>query len=199
MKLNGSHSSLKLQIYKVFLATRFENTNLDTMKIKYLFTLLVAFAFNAVHAQRIAVVDINQVLGQMSEYKAAQTEVDRVAAEWRQEISQEMDKIKSLYNKFQAEQVLLSDEAKKLREEEIVKKEEQVRELQKRRFGPEGDLFKKRQQLVAPIQDKVFAAIEAYAADKGYDLIFDKAGSTGLLFSNPDFDKTEDLKKRVNN
>lgn len=199
MKLNGSHSSLKLQIYKVFLATRFENTNLDTMKIKYLFTFLVAFAFNAVHAQRIAVVDINQVLGQMSEYKAAQTEVDRVAAEWRQEISQEMDKIKSLYNKFQAEQVLLSDEAKKLREEEIVKKEEQVRELQKRRFGPEGDLFKKRQQLVAPIQDKVFAAIESYAADKGYDLIFDKAGSTGLLFSNPDFDKTEDLKKRVNN
>jgi outer membrane protein len=166
--------------------------------MKYIFAFLIAFAGITIHAQKIAVVDINQVLGSMADYKTAQAEVDRIAAEWRQEISQEYDKIKSLYNKFQAEQVLLSDVNKKQREEEIVKKEEQVMELQKRRFGPEGDLFKKRQQYVAPIQDKVFAAIENYAAEKGYDLIFDKAGSTGLLFSNPEFDKTEDIKKRVN-
>nr|HRD09052.1 OmpH family outer membrane protein [Saprospiraceae bacterium] len=76
-------------------------------------------------------------------------------------------------------------------------KETEVREMNKRRFGPEGDLFKRRQQLVAPIQDKVFAAIENYAAEKGYDLIFDKAGSAGLLFVKPEFDKTEDIKKRV--
>ena len=159
---------------------------------------MIAMFMSAAYAQRIAVVDINEVLGQMNDYKAAQSEIDRVSAEWRQEISQEYDKIKSLYNKYQAEQVLLSDESKKQREDEIVAKEDQVRELQKRRFGPEGDLFKKRQQLVAPVQEKVFAAIEAYAADRGYDLIFDKGGATGLLFSAADYDKTEDIKKRVN-
>ena len=130
-------------------------------------------------------------------YKAAQKELDEIASGWRQEISKEQDKVKSLYNKYQAEQVLLTDDLKKQREEEIVAKEGEVREMNKRRFGPEGDLFKKRQQLVAPIQDKVFAAIENYAAEKGYDLIFDKAGAAGLLFVKPEFDKTEDIKKRV--
>ena len=123
--------------------------------------------------------------------------MDEIASGWRQEISKEQDKVKSLYNKYQAEQVLLTDDLKKQREEEIVAKEGEVREMNKRRFGPEGDLFKKRQQLVAPIQDKVFAAIENYAAEKGYDLIFDKAGAAGLLFVKPEFDKTEDIKKRV--
>ncbi len=163
--------------------------------------LLLSFAFAltlfTVNAQRIAIVDINAVLTEMSDYKAAQKELDEVASTWRQEISKEQDKVKSMYNKYQAEQVLLTDELKKQREEEIVAKETEVREMNKRRFGPEGDLFKRRQQLVAPIQDKVFAAIENYAAEKGYDLIFDKAGSAGLLFVKPEFDKTEDIKKRV--
>lgn len=163
--------------------------------------LLLSFAFGltlfTMSAQRIAIVDINAVLTEMSGYKAAQKELDEVASTWRQEISKEQDKVKSMYNKYQAEQVLLTDDLKKQREEEIVAKETEVREMNKRRFGPEGDLFKRRQQLVAPIQDKVFAAIENYAAEKGYDLIFDKAGSAGLLFVKPEFDKTEDIKKRV--
>ena len=72
-----------------------------------------------------------------------------------------------------------------------------MRELQKAKFGPEGALFKKRQEMVAPIQDKVFAAIESYAAEKGFDIIFDKGGATGLLFANAEYDKTADLKKRL--
>ena len=80
-----------------------------------------------------------------------------------------------MYNKYQAEQVLLSDDIRKQREQEIMDKEAAVRELQKRRFGPEGDLFKKRQDLVSPVQSKVFAAIEDFANDRGYDIIFDKA------------------------
>ncbi len=149
-------------------------------------------------AQKIAVVDINEVLSSMEEYQSAQAELDRVAAEWRQQIAQEFDKIKSMYNKFQAEQVLLSTEDKTKKEDEIIKKEGEVREMQKAKFGPEGALFKKRQEMVAPIQDKVFAAIEAYAAEKGFDIIFDKGGATGLLFTNAEYDKTTDLKKRLN-
>ena len=149
-------------------------------------------------AQKIALVDINDVLSSLPEYKNAQTELDKVAAEWRQEIAQEFDKVKSLYNKFQAEQVLLSADDKARKEEEIIKKETEVREMQKTKFGPEGALFLKRQEMVAPIQEKVFAAIESYAADRGFDIILDKGGATGLLFANPEYDKTADLKKRLN-
>jgi outer membrane protein len=148
-------------------------------------------------AQKIALVDINDVLGSMTEYQAAQEELDKVAATWRQEIAVEFDKVKSLYNKFQAEQVLLSADEKIKKEEEIVKKETQVREMQKEKFGPEGALFKKRQEMVAPIQDKVYAAVETFAAERGYDIILDKGGSAGVLFTNPEFDKTGDLKKRL--
>jgi outer membrane protein len=157
------------------------------------FGLFMSYTFG----QKIAIVDVNQILAEMEDYKAAQKQLDQIASEWRQEISKEQDKVKSLYNKYQAEQVLLTEDVKKQREEEIVAKEAEVREMNKRRFGPEGDLFKRRQQLVAPIQDKVFAAIEAYASERGFDIIFDKGGSAGLLFVKPEFDKTEDIKKKI--
>lgn len=161
------------------------------------FSLSMGFSYSLT-AQKMALVDINEILSSMPEYDAAQKELDRIAAEWRQEIAQEFDKVKSMYNKFQAEQVLLSADDKARKEEEIIKKEAEVRELQKAKFGPEGALFAKRQEMVAPIQDKVYAAIENFAADKGYDMIFDKGGATGLLFSTSEFDKTADLKKRLN-
>jgi outer membrane protein len=165
---------------------------------KTLFALSLVVLFTTLGtSQRIAIVDINAVLDGMPEYKEAQTNLDKVAAEWRQEIAQEYDKIKSMYNKYQAEQVLLSDEVRQQREDEIVGKEGEVRDLQKRRFGPEGDLFRKREELVSPIQDQVYNAIEGYAADRGYDLIFDKSGSAGLLFASEEYDKTQDIIKKV--
>lgn len=165
---------------------------------KYILTIAAAMLTTFyVSAQRIAIVDIEGVLSELTDYQEAQTEIDRVASGWRQEIAQEYDKIKSMYNKYQAEQVLLSDDARKTREEAIVAKEEEVRDLQKRRFGAEGDLFKKRQQLVSPIQEKVFAAIESYAADRGFDIILDKSGSAGLLFVGDEYDKTEDIKRKL--
>lgn len=169
------------------------------MKIRNLLLigLFAILGLVAGNAQKIAVVDINEVLSSLPEYKDAQDQLDKTAAQWRQEISLEFDKIKSMYNKFQAEQVLLSAEDKTLREDEIIKKEASVREMQKAKFGPEGALFQKRQEMVAPIQDKVFAAIESYAAEKGFDIIFDKGGATGLLFTNAEYDKTTDLKKRL--
>ncbi len=148
-------------------------------------------------AQKIALVDVNEVLEELSDYRNAQSEIDNISAKWRQEISLEMDEIKSLYNKFQAEQVLLSDEIKRQREDEIMAKESAVRELQKRRFGPDGDLFRKRQELISPVQDKVFAAIEDLASDRGYDIILDKAGSAGILFASEDYDKTDEVKRRL--
>ncbi len=167
---------------------------------KYILSLAVLLFVGAttISAQRIAVVDINQVLESLPEYKQAQKDLDKQAATWRSDIAQEYDVIKSMYNKYQAEQVLLSDEVRKQREEEIVNKEKAVREMQKQRFGPEGALFKRRQALVQPIQDKVYSAIEDYADSKEFDFILDKGSATGLLFVNSKFDKTEDIISRVN-
>ncbi len=166
---------------------------------KLLASLIIALSFSvsSVEAQKIALVDINEVLENLPDYKDAQSQIDEIASVWRQEISQAYDEIKSMYNKYQAQQVLLSAEAQQEKEEEIVAKEEQVRELQKKRFGPDGDLFLKRQELITPIQEKVFSAIDDFAADRGYDIILDKGGSTGLLFANEEYDKTEDIKKRL--
>ena len=167
---------------------------------KYLLSLAVLLfvGTTTISAQRIAVVDINQVLESLPAYQQAQKDLDKQAATWRSEIAQEYDVIKSMYNKYQAEQVLLSDEVRKQREEEIVNKEKSVREMQKQRFGPEGALFKRRLALVQPIQDKVYVAIEDYADSKEFDFILDKGSAAGLLFVNPKFDKTEDILDRVN-
>lgn len=154
--------------------------------------LIVALAFTIpAQAQKLAIVDINQVLNTLPEYKQAQDNLDKMAQRWRSEIAQQQDAIKGMYSKYQAEQVLLNDDARKQREEEIVAKERDVRENQRVKFGPEGELFKKRQEMVKPIQDKVYAAIERFAADRGYDLILDKSSSAGIIFANNTYDKTQ--------
>jgi len=163
------------------------------MKKVILALLLVAGIAVSSQAQRIAYVDVNTILESIDEYQEAQQELDRLASQWRQEIAQEYDKIKSMYNKYQAEQVLLSDEARRQREEQIMDMEKRVRDMQKARFGPEGKLFERRQELVKPIQDRVYAAIEEFASDRGYDFIFDRSGAAGIIFSNPQYDKTEDI------
>ena len=161
-----------------------------TLILSLLFSVASVFT---IHAQRFAYVDLNEIMESSKEYQNAQAELDRLAKQWRQEIAQEYDKIKGMYNKYQAEQVLMSEEQKKQREEEIMEKERQVRELQKSKFGPEGALFQKRQELVAPIQEQVFEVIEEYADSRGYDFILDKGGAAGILFASPEYDKTEDV------
>ncbi|MBK8703717.1 MAG: OmpH family outer membrane protein [Saprospiraceae bacterium] len=158
--------------------------------------LVMSLAFSA-NAQRIACVDVNKILESIQEYKDAQDELDRQANKWRQDIAQEYDVIKGMYNRYQAEQVLLSDEARRQREEEITNKEKEVRDMQKAKFGPEGELFKRRQELVRPIQDKVYSAIEDYAAERGFDFIFDKGGSAGIIFSSAQYDKTSEVLERL--
>jgi len=163
----------------------------------FLSTAFAMLTMISMNAQKIAIVDVTNILENLSDYDNAQREIDKVAAEWRQEIAQQFDEIKSMYNKYQAEQVLLSDDLKQKREDEIMEKEKQVRELQRRRFGTEGDLFRKRQELVSPIQDKVFQAIEDFAGDRGYDIILDKTGSAGLLFASEEYDKTDEIKRSL--
>ena len=154
------------------------------------FALLTVFALQA---QKVASVDITRILESQSDYVSAQAQLDELASKWKREIEVEYDKIKGLYNRYQAEQVLLSDEVSRQREEEIINKEKQVREMQKEKFGPEGALFQRRQQLVQPIQDRVYSAIENYANEKGFDFIFDRSSASGIIFANERYDKTDEI------
>lgn len=165
---------------------------------KSILTLALAIMSMALtYAQRIAYVDVTDILESLPDYQKAQEQLDKIATQWRQEIAVEQDKIKGMYSKFQAEQVLLSEEMKKQREEEILNKEKEVRELQRQKFGPEGALFKKREELVRPIQERVFGAIQKYAEDRGYEFIFDKGSASGMLYADKRYDKTEDLKTQL--
>ncbi len=165
------------------------------MMKKFVSTAFIALFFTTFAlAQRIAYVDVNAVLESIPDYQKAQEQLDKIATQWRQEIAQQQDVIKGLYSKYQAEQVMLSEEMKKQREDDILNKEKEVRELQRRKFGPEGDLFKKREELVKPIQEKVYVAIERYATDRGFEYIFEKGSASGMLFADKKFDKTDDIK-----
>src|SRR5664279_4485715 len=125
-------------------------------KITCLLLFLSITAVTQLSAQRIAIVDITKVLEELPDYKSAQTDLDKIAADWRQEIALQYDQIKAMYNKYQAEQVLLTEDAKKAKEDEIMEREKSVRDMQRDKFGPEGALFRKRQDLVQPIQERVY-------------------------------------------
>ncbi len=167
------------------------------MKKALFLSLCLTLMAGIVSAQKIAIVDVAYLLDNMPEYQSAQQELDNVAEAWQQEIAVEQDKVKSMYNKYQAELVLLSDEMKKQKEDEIMEAEKQIRAMQRSKFGPEGELFQKRQSLVSPIQEKVYGVIQEYANERGYDVILDKGGSSGIIFTNDRYDKTDDILRAI--
>jgi len=161
-----------------------------------LLTILAAAPIDA-EAQRFVYVDSEEILAALPEYQAAQKALDDLAEKWKSDIAKEYEVIKDMYKKYQASEVLLTDAEKKERQDAIVKREDKVRQLQKDKFGPNGDLFKKREELVQPVQDKLFNAIQRYAEEKNLDVIFDKANGASILFSNPRYDKTKELINRI--
>src|SRR5437764_1318610 len=130
--------------------------------------LFVAGIFTC-NAQRYAVIDSKYILNKMPEYKTAQDRLDQFSAQWQQEIDKKSADLDKMYKDYDAEQVMLSDELKKKREDELFNKEKELKDLQRKRYGYEGDIFKKRQELIKPIQDKVYNAIQRLAVAKSYD------------------------------
>ena len=164
-------------------------------KIKFLVIAFVAlFSFqNTVQAQKFAYVDTEYILGQMPKYKAAQKELDDLAENWQKEIDALYANIDKMYKNYRAEEVLLNSEQKKTREKEIIAKEQEAKKLQQEKFGYEGELFKKREQLIKPIQDRVYDAIQRIAKSENLDFIFDKSGDVVMLFANGRFDKSDEV------
>ncbi len=167
------------------------------MKKLILTTALVFFIIFGASAQKYACVDTDYILSNIPEYNDAQDYLDELSMTWQNEIEAKFAEVTRMYEAFQNEVVLLPQEIKKRREEEIVAKEREIRELQRQKFGPEGELDQKRVELVQPIQEKVFNAIEKLATEKNYAFIFDKAAGVSILYSDPNLDISDDVLDEV--
>lgn len=154
------------------------------------------FAIGAI-AQRYAIVDTKYILDKIPDYQEAQKKLDEFSVQWQKEIDTKQTELDRMYKNFEAEQVLLSDDLKKKREDELFVREKELRELQRKRFGFEGDLFKRRQDLVKPIQDRVYNAIQKIAVNRQYDFILDKSEGITIIFADPKLDRSEDVLREL--
>jgi outer membrane protein len=161
---------------------------------------LVIFAIaitGATNAQKFAFVDSEYILKNIPSYSAAQDEIDKMSETWEAEVKKEYTTIDEMYKSYKAERVLLSEEMREKRENEIIAKEKSVKELQQKYFGSEGDLFQKREERVKPIQDAVYKAVKELTAEGGYAIIFDTSSGASILYSNPRFDKSDEILKKM--
>lgn len=163
-------------------------------KLIFLLTVTLMSVFST-NAQRYCVIDSKYILENIPEYKQAQTKLDEISTQWQKEIDAKLQELDRMYKSYQEEKVMLSDDMKKKREDEIIKKEKEAKDLQKKRFGVEGDLFKKRQELIKPVQDKVYNAVQKMASNRGYDVIFDKSADLSVFFADNKIDKSDEILK----
>jgi outer membrane protein len=166
------------------------------MKKLFFFLLAVVFTLQ-LQAQRYAVIDTRYILNKLPEYEDAQKKLDAFSTQWQKEIDEKQVVLDQLYRNFEAERVMLSDELLKKREDDLFNKEKELRDLQKKRFGFEGDLFKKRQELVKPIQDRVYNAVQKIAVARQYDLVLDKSEGITIIFADPKLDRSDDVLKEL--
>lgn len=158
--------------------------------------LLFAFLFATItvgYAQKFAYVDSEYILQNIPEYQDAQNQLDGFAEEWQADIEKKFSEIDVLYRKYQADAVLLPEDMKRKREDEIITREREVKRYQEEIFGQEGILFKKREELILPIQERLYTAIEKIASLKNYGVIFDKASGASMLFADPKLDISDEV------
>jgi outer membrane protein len=179
-QIYNEHKSLKYSIMKA-----------KTGLLLFVFAWVISFYDSS--AQSFSYVDSEYILEQMPEYRSAQKQLNSLAEEWKLEIDRKMKEIDQLYKDYQVEQVLLPEDQKRKKENEILKKEEELNKYKSEKFGKDGTLFMKRKELIKPIQDKVFEAIQKLAKEESIDFIFDKAGALTMLYSNAKYDRSDEI------
>jgi len=153
----------------------------------------IALASTFAVAQKYAFVDSEYIRKNIPAFTRAQDQLDKLSKQWEQEISEGYSAVEKMYKAYQNEAVLLSQDMKVKREEAIISKEREMKELQNRYFGMEGELFKKREELVKPIQDEILKAIKTIAVEGAYAVIFDSAAGGNILFANPKYDISDQV------
>jgi len=161
----------------------------------FLFTLLLGSGIAS--AQKFALVDMEYILSKIPAYEMANDQLTQVSKKWQAEVDLLNKQAKELYTKYQAEVVYLSDELKSKKEQEILTKEKEAAELKKKYFGSEGELFKKRESLLNPINDEIYNAIKLISEEEGYSLIIDRASGTNILFASPKIDISDVVLRKL--
>ena len=144
-------------------------------------------------AQKFALVDMEYVLKNIPAYKMANEQLNQVSQRWQKEVDDLAKEAQTMYKNFQNDMVFLTDEQKKRKEEEIMAKEKEVTELRYKYFGPQGELFKKRESLIKPIQDDIYNAVKKVSEERGYQVIFDRASSQSIIFASPKIDISNEV------
>jgi len=160
---------------------------------KILLLLAISFLTLSIQAQKFAYVDTDYILNKIPDFKQAQDKLDGLSADWQKEIENKYADVEQMYRAYQQEQVLLTDDMKEKREDAIIKKETDAKNLQKKYFGTEGNLYLKRQELIKPIQDKIYDAIQQLAADNKYAIVFDSSSDLIMLYKNNNYDKSDKI------
>ena len=166
--------------------------------MRYIIVLFVLIGTSsASFAQRFAYVDSEYILEQIPEYISAQKQLDALSVQWQDEVDTRFAGIEKLYQAYQQDQVVLNENMRRQREDEIINKEKDVKDFQRQKFGFEGDLFKERVRLIEPIQERVSKAIQGIAESQNFDLILDKTSEVMMLYANPRLDKSDEVITRL--
>jgi len=165
--------------------------------MKFVITALILFSALISQAQKFAYVDSKYILSHIPEYQQAQAEVNKLSAQWQKDIENKYETIAKLETSLQAEKILLTDEMKQKREQEIESKRQEAKDMQKAKFGINGELFKKREELVKPIQDKIYEAIQEVASTSALMVVFDKSSGSNMLYTNPKHDISDKVLKKM--
>jgi outer membrane protein len=166
-------------------------------KLLFVALMVLGTAVGASAQQRYAVIDTKYILERIPAYKEADAKLKLIGEQWQKEIDDLQVQLDKMYKNYESEQFMLTEVLKKKREDELFEKEKQVRDLQKKRFGYEGDLFKERQRLIKPVQDKVYDAIQKIATSRSYDFVLDKSEGITIIFADPKLDKSDDVLKEL--
>jgi outer membrane protein len=165
--------------------------------MKFLITGLILFTALLSQAQKFSYVDSKYILSHIPEYQQAQAEVNKLSAQWQKDIENKYETIAKLETSLQAEKILLTDEMKQKREQEIESKRQEAKDMQKAKFGINGELFKKREELVKPIQDQIYEAIQEVASTSALMVVFDKSAGSNMLYTNPKYDISDKVLKKM--
>ena len=161
-------------------------------RIIFILALVAAFAFES-KAQKFALIDMEYILKNIPAYERASEQLNQSSKKWQSEVETLAQEAQTLYKNYQSETVFLSEEQKTKKEEEIVAKEKEAAELKRKYFGPEGELFKKRESLMKPIQDEIYNAVKELAEQKSYSVVVDRASATSIIFASPRIDISNEV------
>ncbi len=166
-------------------------------KLSIILGLLLAVAAIEVNAQKFALIDMEYILKNIPAYEMANEQLKQVSQKWEKEIEQQAAKVETMYKDYQSNSIFYTDEQKKSKEEEILAEDKKTQELKRSYFGPEGELFKKREALMKPIQDDIYEAVKTISDNKGYQMVMDRASAASVIYASPRIDISNEVLSKL--